>query len=66
MLASLEARIKEKPQLILCVLPERKNCDIYGKLDIFAWFFSQGHLYFTLLLSTLKVPGRRKISMILV
>ncbi|KAH7672237.1 eukaryotic translation initiation factor 2C protein [Dioscorea alata] len=30
MLDSLAARIKVKPQFILCVLPERKNCDIYG------------------------------------
>lgn len=26
----LTSKLTKEPKLILCVLPERKNCDIYG------------------------------------
>lgn len=30
MFSLLQSKLTDDPKLILCVLPERKNCDIYG------------------------------------
>lgn len=39
----LSSKLTKEPDLILCVLPERKNCDIYG-ISYSKTF--QGFLYF--------------------